>query len=73
MHLTEHRRFNTAADIATEVAAGTPDAEVEVTNEMAKAGARVLAAHFEHAYVNDWLTLDRASEIYQAMWSYRES
>ena len=42
-----------------------PVSEVEITPEMAEAGARVLAERFDQ--VNDWLTRDIATEVFLAM------
>ena len=42
--------------------------EIEVTPEMAKAGARVLIDY--HPQIMDWLTLYIATEIYRAMRIY---
>jgi hypothetical protein len=71
MHLSAHTRFDTAADIAMEVPAGAPDAEIEVTPEMAAEGARVLADMFEYAAAHDWHTMERAAEVFRKMWNAR--
>jgi hypothetical protein len=42
MHLTEHIRFDTEADIVTEVSAGASEHEIEVTPEMVGAGRDAL-------------------------------
>jgi hypothetical protein len=63
MYLIEHKQFYTAADIASKAATSA----IEVTPEMRIAGARILAAMYEYAGVDDKFTLDVAERIFLEM------
>jgi hypothetical protein len=51
--------------VAEKSAAGAPESEIEVSAKMADEGARALADMFEYAVAHDWLTKERASDVYR--------
>jgi hypothetical protein len=57
--------------VASKEATGAPEVEIEITPEMAAAGSRALADMFEYAVADDWLTIERASEVFRRMCSAR--
>jgi hypothetical protein len=58
-------------DRAARPETGLSGTEVEVTPEMLAAGGRIIADSYGE--VLDWLTYDRAAEIYVAMYSVSPS
>ena len=62
IRLTYH---NTTSSKPADRPVSEPTEEIEVTPEMALAGARVLVTY--HPQRLDWLTKDIATEIYRAM------
>jgi hypothetical protein len=47
------------------IGAGAPADEIEITAEMIEAGSRYLADTYSE--VNDWLTNERAKNVFEAM------